>query len=563
MKGGLRFLINQRLIPATGLFLLLLISQLGFSQQDWEKEGGIPNAEIEIIKDRQITLPSSDRNFDKVPPRPAEPVKPDIDYQFRNLNFETRDFNPAIRPLRLKQEEISKIYGNSVSAGFGNYSSPYLEGSFGSKRSANQFYGVRFYQRSFGTGPVDGKNSASSASEISLYGKSMTNQVAIDGSLNYDNRGTYFYGYAPGAEPTSRDIIRQSYNVFGASVGIENAKPTDFNYTLRASYSDLGDHYRARETETGLVFNSSYKFTAESELTVKADLYLINRTDSLPGIKPRDLFRLKPYYHFKPIENLWLTIGANAAIENDTIGKSKPLRIYPNLRADYELSKSVIAYAALTGDIDKVSLHTLSAENLWVNSNINIFHTNRTLEFLSGLKGSLGKRVAFGAGVSVANFKNLYFYVNDASKQSKFDVIYDQGNTQRINLSGELGYNPGENVKTVLRADYFHYSTDKVPVAYHRPGYRITFNSSYNIYKKVLLNVDFIGQGGIKALDYTNAKTITLKPALDLNARVDYFVSRRVSAFLKFNNILSNNYQVYFHYPVRGFQGLGGISWSF
>jgi len=58
-------------------------------------------------------------------------------------------------------------------------------------------------------------------------------------------------------------------------------------------------------------------------------------------------------------------------------------------------------------------------------------------------------------------------------------------------------------------------------------------------------------------------KTIALDPALDLNAKVDYFLSKKISAFLKFNNLLSSNYQLYLYYPVRGFQVMGGVSWSF
>jgi outer membrane cobalamin receptor len=79
----------------------------------------------------------------------------------------------------------------------------------------------------------------------------------------------------------------------------------------------------------------------------------------------------------------------------------------------------------------------------------------------------------------------------------------------------------------------------------------------------LLFNLDFIAQGGIKAFDNQTAQTVTLNPALDLNFKVDYFVSKKISAFLKFNNLLSNNYQVYLYYPVRGFQAMGGVTVTF
>ena len=118
-----------------------------------------------------------------------------------------------------------------------------------------------------------------------------------------------------------------------------------------------------------------------------------------------------------------MTLGANVAFDNDTLGTQKSFHVYPNVRADYSLSESVIAYVGLTGDIDKVSLHTLSRENLWVNSNINIVHTSREAEFYSGLKGKLFGKIAFVAGMSMSTLKNLYFYQNAASNRAKCDGL--------------------------------------------------------------------------------------------------------------------------------------------
>ena len=91
----------------------------------------------------------------------------------------------------------------------------------------------------------------------------------------------------------------------------------------------------------------------------------------------------------------------------------------------------------------------------------------------------------------------------------------------------------------------------------------MTINSSYNIYDKLLLQVDFIAQGGAKALDLEKKELVSLNGAVDLNAKANYFVSKQFSVFLNFNNMLSSKYQMYLNYPVRGFQVLGGVSWSF
>jgi hypothetical protein len=556
VKQNLHFLNVDRWL-IVGL-LVTFLSVTVHAQQDWEKEGGIPNAEIEIIKDRKITLPSADRNFEKIPPRPAEPIQTEITYSFKNLKFNTADFKPVIRPLKLKQEDISKIYGNYISAGYGNYASPYLEAYFNAKRDKNKFYGAHFYHHSFGNGPVDDKNSASGNTRISLFGKAISNSVVASGNLDFENTAGYFYGYTPSPAP-ERESIRQEYNILGLSAGVENARPADFTYNLKFNYSYLADHLKASEHETSLAFGGDYKINDKSGFGIIADYFLINRKDPPQVYNARNLFRVKPAYRLVAIDKLWLTLGANIAYEDDAVDK-KSVHVYPNVRADYSLGESVTAYAGITGDIDKVSLHTLSRENFWVTSNLNIYHTNRATEFLSGLKGKLGKKVAFGAGVSLSTLKNFYAYQNSSVDRSKFDLHY--GNTNRANVFAELGFNPGTAVKMNLRGDYFSYTSNWV---YHRPTYRVAFNSSYNIYNKLLLNLDFIGQGGMKALntDLFVPAVISIKPAVDLNFKIDYLISRKVSAFLKFNNILSNSYQVYYHYPVRGFQAMGGVSWSF
>jgi hypothetical protein len=51
------------IIPLTSLF-----AQEPEKKRDWETDGEIENVEIEIVKERQITLPKANRNFEKIPP---------------------------------------------------------------------------------------------------------------------------------------------------------------------------------------------------------------------------------------------------------------------------------------------------------------------------------------------------------------------------------------------------------------------------------------------------------------------------------------------------------------
>jgi hypothetical protein len=268
-----------------------------------------------------------------------------------------------------------------------------------------------------------------------------------------------------------------------------------------------------------------------------------------------------------------VTAGVNLAIQNDKYAGAKDFHLYPHLKVQYELSPSMEVYGVVTGDIDKVNLHTLSAENLWLDASIPITNTNRALEFRGGLTGKLGRNVSVGAGVSVASMKNYYFYqtVRDNLNPSgfpvgvvfdKFTTVYDR-NTQRINPFAELTYEHGESFRVLLRGDYYSYDTDVLLGAWHRPTYRINTSARYNLYEKISLEASFVAQGGMKTLDPVTATILSLDPAMDLNFKARYFFSKQFSAFAQFNNVLSNNYPLYQSYSVRGFQVLAGVSWSF
>lgn len=560
----------RNVVLATIVFLCA--GNLVFAQD----QGEIPNVEIVIEKSRQITLPSATRTFEKVPPRPAEPIKPEITYDYKNVPFTASDYNPSIRPHKLKSATIDKLTNNYISAGFGNYSSPYLEGYVTNKRDKNKYYGAKLFHRSFGTGPVGDGNSASGNTEIKVFGKAFSRAVAVGGSIGFENRAAKFYGTFQGMPVAT--IVSQSYSIINLSANVENATAKDFNYNLTGGFSYLKDERKSSETEISLDLKSNLKVANEKFIDLAGDYTLMNR-DFSGASRARHLLRVMPSYTFSPIENLRLKVGLTAAFQNDTLGSVKNINLYPDVKATYHLTDGIQAYAGLTGGIDRVSLHSLSRENAWLEQNVVLNHTNRTFEFLGGLNGKLGSNLAFQTGLSFATLKNLYFYQNDlyqgpvtpltANHPERFLVTYSDAT--RTNLFAELAYSKTALVRLALRGDYFAYSTDKIRNAWHRPTYKFNLNASYNIYHKIQMNADFTLQGGIKAnsMEFKDAsigyvsRIVELPVASDLNLKVRYAVSDEVHIFIQANNVFGSQYQTYLYYPVRGFQVLGGFSWSF
>jgi len=558
---------TQRLLRPTlagGLFMICLASTgvMAQAQPPVQRQGGeLENVEIEIVKDRELKLPKAERNFEKIPPRPVESIRPNFQYDFQSFNFQAPQLTPQAKPLKLKAENSSDVFGGFLRAGYGNYASPLLEAYVNNRKDKNKLLGAHLYHNSSGKGPVDGKNSGSGTTSLSLFGKSFSESLALSGNVEAENRTSHFYGYPPGTI-ADKKAIKQSYSRFKLGGELSNAKNSDFAYKLGAGFSFLGDKYDARETEFDADFASSYEMDADSKINLRANFAYINRKDAEVTAKGRSLFTVAPSYAFSPVDDLKLSVGAVAAFENDSID-SKNVHLYPDVRASYPVSPSVDFVASLTGGIEKVSLQTLSTENIWLGPNVPIFHTNKAIDLQLGINAKIGNKVSAHTGISVASLKNWYFFRNRATDVSKFDVLYDDGATKRTNFYAALSYAQTETAKFLLRGDVYSYSTDVVAEAWHRPTYKLTANTSFNVYQKLLFNVDLITQGGMKAQNPVTSEVVKLKGAFDLNFKAEYLFSETFSAFLQFNNVTSNKYPVFLNYPVRGFQMMAGITWSF
>lgn len=530
------------------------------AQKEWG-DGELQAVEIEILKDRQITLPKANRLFQKIPPRPVEPIKPEISYSFRAFNFSTPELNPVLRPLRLKAEEPVQAYRGYASAGYGNYASPYLEAFITSREDKKKLVGAHAYLNKSGKGPIDGKNSAAGTMGVSAFAQTFSKDISFNGNIGLQNRSTHFYGYPEGMN-VDRDTIEQSYTLFNLGIGIANAANSDFSYQIGGDFSYLSDKFDAAESTIGLNFKSAFKIADDNSIHLGADYSIISRKDKGVDAKPRSLFQVNGYYSFFPIERLKLQVGATVAFENDTID-SKSFHLYPHVKATYPLNESIDAVGSLSGGMEKVSLQSLANENLWLAPAVGLYHTNKVFDLNVGLRAKLGGKVLAGAGISFASLKNLYFFVNNVTDASKFQVEYDNGSTERTNFYASLLYTHSDVAKISLQGDYFAYSTDELAEAYHRPGYRVTLGASYNLFKKFIFNLDVIGQGNLKARDPETLSTIKLDPAFDLNFRAEYLLSDTFSIFTDLNNITSNKYPVFLNYPVRGFQGMVGVTWKF
>jgi len=520
----------------------------------------IPDVEVEIINPLKVTLPFAERNFDKVQVAPPAPVYPPLEYQYRQIPFVAPPFSPAVRPLKLKTPEAEVPTRGYVTLGYGNYGSPLADVFFPLSKLSNAktSAGIRAFHNSFLKGPIEGKASASGTTSLTADFKHTGDAVSTEGLVSYRNAYTGFYGYPEGTQ-LSRDTIAQAWNTLSMGLNFSNTRKSDYNFQLQTGLSHLWNKTDASETEVKTDFKSSLALGKKTGLQIDASYILISRKDTEAEPSPRHLFRGTLAYLFNPRNDLRFEAGARFAYENDTLVNNS-FHLYPLMNMTWAALPRVTVTASVSGDLEKVSLHTLSSQNPWLAGNVALSHANNLINFDAAVRAAAAPGLSLFAGIRYGGYSDLYFLANKPGRTSRFEVIYDDARLTGL----YTGFSIQKGKATLnLRGDYFGWSVSGLAAPFHRPKYKAELDGSFTVGGKLLLRPYAIVLGGIQAPGDTPLTVITLPAATDIGLRSDFRFSERASVMLRLTNILSNKYALFRYYQVRGFQAMAGLTWKF
>ena len=532
----------------------------GFSNEEGGEE---IQGEFVVNKQLKITLPPAQRIFQKVAPEEinARESNP-LTYSFVDFQPTLQDIPARLRVLKLKDERMTEKPGSFIKLGIGNFQTPYLEAALNSRANKKGSYGLSAYHWSSKNGPVDEGNSGDSHSRIKLFGKTSGTSTIASGAIGYQRDGYHFYGYDDGAQ-VSKDSIRQAYNDISLDVGLKSADAKSaLQYDFHANIYNINDHYDAGEFGFDAGLKGNFAISENMEASLGADALIANYKNI--STTNRTLFRVRPAFIYRNF-GLMMDIGMNILNSNDTLGGLAQTTIYPSIRASYEITDNLSAYAALDGDLEDVTYRKLVKENPYLQSGVPLAHSRKNLDFKIGLNGTLVQYLSFDVGIRSALYKNLYFFVNDPSEFNRFNVLYDQGNTTLFQGHISLSYVRERLLGSTFATRFNAYSTGKIDQAWHRPQFELDYDFWYNFYDKVKFSTDMHVLSGIHAVDFRvdPLQDVKLQAAVDLNVQIDYLLSEKYAVFVSVKNLLNNNYQVYYRYRTRGLLAMVGFSVSF
>jgi len=534
--------------------------------------GKIEEAEIEIVKERVNQLPEATRNFDKIRLAPPPKTERKVTYTFPDFRLPADRLNPSVRVLTIRQEEPAPLMGKYLKLGIGNYGTFYGRAHLHSTRTSDMAYGIDLRHVNSLNGPIDGKNSAVSQSSATLMGEKYSGTAAYGATIDLGHERYRFYGYDRNLPQPEAGDISQSFSRGAVRAYAHNRDPEQvLQYDAGLGFKYFKDNFEASESNFTVNGKAGYALGETSRVTLTADASFIADKDSgRLGSRTRSFVQGTPAYELTG-KRVSVMLGATIGYSSDTTNDVSPVMFNPAVRVGYTLlPEKLTVYGGLGGAIQRVTRYDLSTENPWLNQGLNVSDTRRGPTVYAGFNSTPVRGLELNARATYSRDRNLYFYLNNAFDQSKFDLVYDRETTELLNVHGEALYNAAEKFRLGTRLDYNKYMVKSLAQPFHRPEFQGTVFGTYNAFDKLLLGVEAYFYAASYGISYVNTGSTptpdfyrATDAIYDLNLRADYRITPNLSIFVMGNNLANQQYQRFYRYPVKGINVIGGASYNF
>ncbi len=509
----------------------------------------IRSEEIDVVKPYRPRLAEAVKINNK-PKTPDITVKKEpLSYEVPQKLLELEYSPPAIRPLVMKKPKPAPLQNGYIKAGFGNYTTPYLDGWYNNGRSQPFSYGAH-------VGYLSSKGSLEHQEfrdiEADIYGKFQMEKNALSAKAAYLSQTYHYYGYDNQDTSFTQGESRQILNKASGKVSFYNTfnKIRDLDYTIDLRGYDLSAE--TGETEYSLTLLTDVrKQLQDNQLTVDLKANLNSFSDT-SGKDDQQIISLNPRFL---VRKLGLTLGFDLTLET---GQFHP---FPDIGFEKPIVKHyLIFYNGWQKWLKQYRYHELIIQNPWLSQGSDL--QNAIMEDrYAGIKGSFSGRTSYNVGFSQKIIKSMPLFLNDTIDDRKFNVIYETSATL-IEVKGEFSYQVNEKFSFLLSGAYWQYELQDEISPWHLPDIRINGTLSYAPVRKFRLELSGFYWDGMTYL--SDGKDVDNLPSIvDINLSAHYQHSKNLTFFTALNNLAARSYQRWHNYPTLGFNGIAGLAFSF
>lgn len=571
-------------------FCIIAISifQWGFSQK---KDENIGSEVVNIVKPYTPTI-SDAFKVKEIPASEEEIPEPKLPIKYQIFSFPVAStFIPSKgKAADVDKEELEKGFSNYALLGAGNYGTVNAEVFVAHQLNRTDYVGALLHHLSSQGGIKSVKlNDKFYTTGLDITYGSRTNDLQWNVDLGVKNQIINWYGLPSEnilfADETVAQIdAQQSYNTISLGGRMEFKDGLFNNASMQFKrFSD-----KMGSGENRFFVKPEFDFDVMDQ-KVKAAVLV----DYVGGSFERDfyntgdikysniIFGTKPSFLYQQ-DDLSVHLGAGVFYSTYKFNGASDgkVYIYPNIKASYRLvGDLMIAYAGAEGGLVQNSYADFVDKNPYVSPTLFVEPTSNSYDIYVGMKGKLANAVSFNvkggynSQIDKAFFQSNTFIATNTNDKgyvngNSFQVVYDDLNT--VSIFGEIKADFSKKASLTLSGTYNNFSTKNIDKAWNLPQLKVESALNIDFTEKWYggLQLFFVGERTdlVTVQDktaliptYTNQQ-VTLDSYFDLNANVGYKYNKRLTAFLKGNNLANQQYNRWANFPVQGVQVLiGGI----
>jgi hypothetical protein len=519
-----------------------------------------------VVKDYKPVLAESFKISDAPAKDTSTSTPPALKYSISpHAAATTLEVSP-VKPVKIKDESISKLYHSLAKIGLGNYGTTYGELFVNSTRSKTSLLGLHY--KHFSASPdLKGVGSAGfSDNSASLYGKLFLDRSVFSADLNYDRNVVHYYGFNTSDTLFDKADTKQRFGNFNIGIGLKsnNINWKDYtNYNVNITYNHLNDLFDAAEDNVR-VDGMAGKYISNIYISLNS-FYDYNKFSRPEYENNHGLFSLNPSALLIDDGKLNLSAGVRIDIDNTFISA---VHFYPDFNFSYTIGGNVVTFfGSLTGGVQKNTLRSLTLTNPYMATDdplLLLRYSNNVYDAHGGVKGNFNNNIFFAADARFVNTENLPLFINRSAAEGipKMKVIYDDAAQTQVHA--EVGYHSGEKLRLSLSVLHIIYDMLHEEKPWHLPATTVTVSGNYNLAEKIFATADVFFHGSTFALDpETPGGIIELDSWADVNFGAEYRYSKVLSVFVKLNNLGFTRYYLWNGYPTERLNVLGGLTYAF
>ncbi len=554
-------MIRNKIIYILLVLLLIMSTNVLFAQEKLVKE-------VQVVKPYEPTI--SDAFKITHLPKITDTIKtvPKITYLLHTKPMKVKYDVEPIKPAKMVGEPLTKLYNSYVKVGMGTKVIPQIELFINNKRSKEFLVGAYYkFENSLAKVKLINEErvfAGYSDNDLRFFGKKFLKNSVIQGDMGLLNNARYFYGYNTECDTTLlKEDIKQNYLTIDLNANYKSiyVDSMHINYDIKFSLAHTKDSYKNSETGLKLIGDINKIFSTQK---VGVTLGFENYSKSA-GLDSTNnlLIRINPWLGI--FGNKW-RVKAGINTFSDIRGDYSKTLFYPTGSVEYDIANSyLIPYFGIDGKLEINNYRRISTINPFITPGTGLLNTDHKIILYGGFRGNFSSTTYYNIRVKYSLIDDMPFFVNDYTGEdtigNTFNVVYD--NVTILQYFGELAVTPSEELMFNVKLNYSNYTMKDEANPWHKPKFDMTFTTKYNMRNKIILRADILAIGK-RYIKLDGVGTIgELESAVDLNFGAEYRYSKVLSAFIQFNNILSDGYSEWNYYPSYGFNIFAGVTYSF